>query len=136
MVRARRIGCLAALVALATIHGAAQAVYESAPKTLTATIAVIEKDSRIVTLKTTAGSWLHVRAPDEMEGFNTLKVGDVVTATYFEAIAVRLRKPDDPLPPPAPRPSSNGRTTPLARGRCGSSRSGPPSRRSIRRRRR
>jgi len=102
MVRARLIGCVAALVAFATIYVAAQAVYESTPKTLTATIAVIEKDSRVVTLKTTAGSWLHVRAPDEMEGFNTLKVGDVVTATYFEAIAVRLRKPDDPLPPANP----------------------------------
>ena len=102
MGRAERIGGVAALVALATMCLAAQAIYESSPKTLTATIAVIEKDSRIVTLKTTGGSWLHVRAPDEMEGFNTLKVGDVVTATYFEAIAVRLRKPGDPLPPATP----------------------------------
>jgi hypothetical protein len=102
MVRARQICCVAALVAFATIHVAAQAVYESTPTTLTATIVLIEKGSRIITLKTSAGNWLHVTAPDEMEGFNTLKVGDVVTATYFKAVAVRLSKPGDPSPPAAP----------------------------------
>ena len=102
MVQARQICCVAVLVAFATILTAAQAVYESTPKTMTATIAVIEKDSRVVTLKTTAGSWLHVRAPDEMEGFNTLKVGDQVTASYFEAVAVNVRKPGDPEPPGEP----------------------------------
>jgi hypothetical protein len=102
MMRARHVWWIAALAVLVTTRVAAQAVYESTPKTLVATIAVIEKDSRVVTLKTSAGNWLHVTAPDEMEGFNRLKVGDVVTATYFEAIAVRLRKPDDPLPPANP----------------------------------
>ena len=102
MMRARQICCVAALAAVVTIHAAAQAVYESKPTTMTATIVLVEKGSRIVTLKTTAGSLLHVAAPEEMEGFNTLKVGDVVTATYFKAVAVRLRKPGDPTPPAAP----------------------------------
>jgi hypothetical protein len=102
MVRAARFTGVAALVALVTIHGVAQAVYESKPTTLTATVVLVEKGSRIVTLKTSAGNWLHVTAPDEMEGFDTLKVGDVVTATYFKAVAVRLRKPGDAPPPAAP----------------------------------
>ena len=33
-----------------------------------------------------------------MEGFNTLKVGDIVSARYFEAIAVRLARPGSPAP--------------------------------------
>ena len=37
-----------------------------------------------------------------MEGFNRLKVGDVVTATYFEAIAVRLRSPTSAAARPTP----------------------------------
>lgn len=102
MMRARQTCSVAALAALVTIHVAAQAVYESKPTTLTATIVLLEKGSRIITLKTSAGSLMHVGAPDEMEGFDTLKVGDVVTATYFKAVAVRLRKPGDPTPPAAP----------------------------------
>jgi hypothetical protein len=43
-----------------------------------------------------------VKAPEQMEGFNTLKVGDLVTATYFEAYAVNVRKPGDPPPPAEP----------------------------------
>ena len=37
-----------------------------------------------------------------MEGFRTLKVGDLVTATYTEAVALRVRKPGDPVSSAAP----------------------------------
>ena len=75
---------------------AQKAIYESEPKVVTATIEAVDKASRVVTLKTAAGSRLHVTAPPEMEGFNTLKVGDIVSARYFEAIAVRLARPGSP----------------------------------------
>jgi Cu/Ag efflux protein CusF len=93
-----------AVLALGLMAGAAarQAIYESTPQTLTATIESIDKTSRIVTLKTTAGNRLHVNAPDEMEGFASLRIGDVVTATYFEAIAVRLVTPGAPAPSTTP----------------------------------
>lgn len=90
-----RVTCGLAMLALGLAAGAAarQAIYESTPRTLTATIEAIDTTSRIVTLKTTAGNRLHVNASDEIEGFASLRVGDVVTATYFEAIAVRLVTP-------------------------------------------
>jgi len=81
---------------------AQKAIYESEPKVVTATIDAIDKDSRVVTLKTTAGTRLHVTAPAEMEGFNRLRVGDIVSAKYYEAIAVRVARPGSPAPSGAP----------------------------------
>ena len=98
----RMAGVLWLLLVGMTGSGAAQAIYESAPRTVTATIESIEATTRQVTLKTAAGSRLHVTAPIEMEGFNRLKVGDVVTARYFEAIAVRLARPGAPAPSGTP----------------------------------
>lgn len=91
---------LAALVRPDT--SAAQPIYESAPSVVTATIEAVEKASRVVTLKTAAGSRLHVTAPEEMQGFDRLRVGDVVTARYFEAVAVRLARPGSPAPSGTP----------------------------------
>jgi hypothetical protein len=75
---------------------------ESAPVTRTAAIEAIDKANRTVTLKEPAGSSVEIKAPEQMEGFNSLRVGDQVTATYFAAIAVNLRRPGDPAPPAAP----------------------------------
>ena len=75
---------------------------ESTPVTRTATIEFIDKANRTVTLKGPAGNSVEIKAPEQMEGFNSLRVGDQVTATYFAAIAVNLRKPGDPAPAAAP----------------------------------
>lgn len=77
-------------------------IYESEARTLTATIENVDASSRVVTLKSEAGTRLFVTAPRDMEGFNRLKVGDIVTATYFEAVAVRLARPGSPAPSGAP----------------------------------
>lgn len=69
---------------------------ESKPVTLTATIEAIDKTSRTVILKGPKGNGVLVKAPEDMEGFNSLKIGDLVTATYFEAIAVQVHRPGDP----------------------------------------
>ena len=100
----RRAMMLAAAFAVFAGTGllAQKAIYESEPKVVTATIEAVDKASRVVTLKTAAGSRLHVTAPPEMEGFNSLKVGDIVSARYFEAIAVRLARPGSPAPSGTP----------------------------------
>ena len=58
--------------------------------------------SRIVTIKRPDGTSAEIKAEKEMQGFNTLKVGDRVTATYYEAVLLTPRKPGDPLPPSEP----------------------------------
>jgi Cu/Ag efflux protein CusF len=100
----RRVMQLAAWAAILAGTGllARKAIFESEPKVVTATIEAIDQASRVVTLKTEAGSRLHVTAPPEMEGFNRLKVGDIVSAKYYEAIAVRLARPGSPAPSGAP----------------------------------
>ena len=85
----------------------------STPVTRTATIEAIDKANRTVTLKGPAGNIFDVKAPEQMEGFNSLKVGDQVTATYFAAVAVSLRKPGAPAPeevPPTTITRRNDRT--------------------------
>jgi Cu/Ag efflux protein CusF len=77
-------------------------IYESEAKTVTATIEAVDKASRVVTLKTEAGTRLQVTAPKEMEGFNSLKAGDLVSARYFEAVVVRLARPGSPAPSSEP----------------------------------
>jgi Cu/Ag efflux protein CusF len=75
---------------------------EAKPVTVTATIEAIDKDARVVTLKGPKGQSVDVKAPDAMEGFNTLRVGDQVSATYYEAIALQVRRPGDPARSQAP----------------------------------
>jgi Cu/Ag efflux protein CusF len=87
------------LAALAGVSAMAQgAVYESVPVTRTATIQSIDKATRVVTLKGEKGSDIEVTVPPQMEGFNSLKVGDQVSATYYDAVALNIRKPGDPAP--------------------------------------
>jgi hypothetical protein len=91
------IGTTMALAAVATI--AAQdpkPLTESV--TLTATIEAIDSTNRLVTLKGEKGNVVTLQAGPEMKRFGELKVGDKVTATYYESIAVRVRKPGDPVP--------------------------------------
>ena len=72
------------------------------PITLTATIEKIDAATRTVTMKGSRGQTVEVTAPPDMQGFNTLKIGDVVSATYYEALAVQIRRPGEPAPPADP----------------------------------
>jgi hypothetical protein len=96
--------CCASLLAFHPMAArAGQApVAESTPVTITATIEAIDKATRTVTLKGPKGNSVQIEAPEQMEGFNSLRVGDQVTATYFAAVAVNVRKPGAPPPPAGP----------------------------------
>ncbi len=87
--------CCASLLACASMLASAgqTPAPESTPIARTAIIEAIDKANRTVTLKGSAGNSFPVRAPEGMEGFDSLKVGDQVTVTYFTAVAVSLRKP-------------------------------------------
>lgn len=92
-----------AVVGVLVIPLAAQKhVAESKPVTVTATIEAIDPATRVVTLKGPDGNSVDVTAPEQMEGFKKLKVGDQVTATYYNAVAVQVRKPGAPAPSTEP----------------------------------
>jgi hypothetical protein len=65
--------------------------------TITATIEAIDKTAKKVTLKGPKGNFVEVDATD-VPRFDQLKVGDQVSATYYESLAVHVRKPGDPAP--------------------------------------
>jgi Cu/Ag efflux protein CusF len=66
--------------------------------TVKATIEAIDKANRIVTLRGPKGNLVDVKAEEGVKRFDELKVGDVVSATYSESIAVHVRKPGEPEP--------------------------------------
>ncbi|MBO0722978.1 MAG: hypothetical protein J2P41_19290, partial [Blastocatellia bacterium] len=66
--------------------------------TMRATIVAIDKDNRIVTLRGPQGRLIDLKADERMRRFDELKVGDVISATYSESVAVQLRKPGEPEP--------------------------------------
>jgi hypothetical protein len=104
--------CAAFLILIAAgVVVAQQPADQSKPVTATATIEAIDKANRVVTLKGAGGNSVDVKAPDQMEGFNSLRVGDEVTATYYDAIVVYVRKPGETAPASTGEPSTTGSET-------------------------
>jgi len=66
--------------------------------TVRATIEAIDKENRIVTLKGSQGNLFKVKADQSVKRFDELKVGDIVSATYSESVAIHIRKPGEPAP--------------------------------------
>lgn len=66
--------------------------------TVKATVESIDKPNRTVTLKGPEGNLVALQVDPSVKRFDELKVGDVVTATYTESIAVKVRKPGEPDP--------------------------------------
>jgi hypothetical protein len=63
---------------------------------VTATIVAIEPDTRAVTLKDGKGRVVQVEVGEEAHNFDQLKVGDIVTTEYREAISLSLSKTSGP----------------------------------------
>jgi Ni/Co efflux regulator RcnB len=64
-------------------------------KTVTATVEAIERSTRSVTLKETNGDYNEIYVPTDVKRFDTLKVGDKITAKYYENIVLRLKLPGE-----------------------------------------
>ena len=64
-------------------------------KTVTATVEAIERSTRLVTLKEQNGEYTEITVPRDVTRFDTLKVGDKVTAKYYENIVLRLKQPGE-----------------------------------------
>ena len=66
---------------------------DSASRTVTATATVedVDQKTREVTLRTADGERKRIHVGDEVRNLPQVRKGDVVTATYYESIAVALR---------------------------------------------
>jgi len=64
--------------------------------TVTATVEAIERSTRSLTLKGEDGKLEIITVPAEVKRFDTLKVGDKITAKYYENIVLRKKAPGEP----------------------------------------
>lgn len=88
----------ACLVALPLHAGEAKPISKGDAIVVKTTIEAIDHEARTVTLMDKHGNFETVYAGPEIKRFDELKVGDKVTFTYSESVAIRIRKPGDPTP--------------------------------------
>jgi len=86
----------AALVLMARTAMAQTKTISSEIRTETAVVESIEASTRTVTLKKPDGTYVTTVAGPDLKRFSELKVGDKVTARYYENVVVRLKKPGEP----------------------------------------
>jgi hypothetical protein len=75
--------------------GAQSKTLQGDSETATVTIESIEHGSRTMTVKDDKGVYETVDVPREFKGFSELKVGDTITARYYENVVIRLKKPGE-----------------------------------------
>ena len=61
----------------------------------TGTVEAIEASSRTVTLKKADGTFVTTVAGPDIKRFEEIKIGDKVTARYYENVVVRLKQPGE-----------------------------------------
>jgi hypothetical protein len=63
--------------------------------TMTATVEAVDASTRTVTLKGPKGNYVDVVAPDSVTKFSQIKVGDTITARYYDTIVLRVKHPGE-----------------------------------------
>jgi len=63
--------------------------------TVSATVEAIEKSTRMLTLKTADGKMTTLTVPSDVKRFDGLKVGDKITAKYYDNIVLRKKAPGE-----------------------------------------
>jgi hypothetical protein len=84
----------ALIVALvAPVASAGQTKSQAAAVSKTFTIVAIDHTNRIIALKDMDGNTESIYAGPEVQRFNELKVGDMVTFKYYESVVYKIQKP-------------------------------------------
>ena len=92
------VGIIAAavLVTMARTAMAQAKTIRSEMRTETGIVETIDAATRVVTLKKADGTVVAVVAGPDIARFAELKVGDKVTARYYENVVVRVKRPGEP----------------------------------------
>ena len=64
-------------------------------QTISATVEAINVTTRTLTLKGPKGNFMDVVAPDTVKRFSEIKVGDTITARYYENLVIRKKLPGE-----------------------------------------
>jgi Cu/Ag efflux protein CusF len=84
------------VLGLASVATAQVKVIPGETVTLSGTVEAIDHTSRALTLKTESGEVVALDVAAEAKRFPEIKVGDKITARYYDNVTVRLKKPDEP----------------------------------------
>ena len=84
------------VLGLASVATAQVKVIPGDTVTLSGTVEAIDHTSRALTLKTESGELVALDVAAEAKRFPEIKVGDKITARYYDNVTVRLKKPDEP----------------------------------------
>jgi hypothetical protein len=95
----KRFVTMGSLVALGILWGTgARAQIKEIPGdrvTQTGTVEAIDHQQRVLTLKRATGEFVTVDVPADVQRFDAIKVGDKVSATYYDNVTVRLKAPGE-----------------------------------------
>jgi hypothetical protein len=94
----RQLLATAALAAALLSPSIAAAQIKTLPgesHTVTATVEAMEKSTRMLTLKTPDGKLTTVTVPPDVKRYDGLKVGDTITAKYYDNIVLRKKAPGE-----------------------------------------
>ena len=95
--KAFTIGMFAALAIVVAGPALAQTkTITGETKTVTVSVEAIETSSREVTVKKTDGTYSVFYVPPSIKRFDTLKIGDKITAKYYENLVLQVKKPGEP----------------------------------------
>jgi len=64
--------------------------------TLSGTVETIDREKRVVNIKTPDGTFQTIDVPPAAKRFDELKVGDKVSITYNNTVSARLKPPGEP----------------------------------------
>ena len=65
-------------------------------QTISATVEAINATTRTLTMKGPKGNYLDIVVPDSVQRFSAIKVGDTLTARYYENLVIRKKQPGEP----------------------------------------
>ena len=85
--------CAAAVLTLSVSLAAQTKTLTGPTQTVTGTIEAIETSSRQIYLKKPDGNTEVVYVPQEVKRFESLKIGDKITARYYENVILRVQPP-------------------------------------------
>jgi len=76
--------------------GAQTKTLQGESSVVTATIEAIDQGTRTMTVKNDKGIYETMQVPAEVKRFSELKVGDKITARYYQNVVIRMKKPGEP----------------------------------------
>ena len=80
-------------VAVATLREGPNSLSSSNAISATATVQSINRQTRMVTLRRSDGELIRFNVGDDVKNLPQVRKGDLVNVTYYESVALHLRKP-------------------------------------------